>query len=260
MKSYTAFQRAVWKACAEIPPGETRSYAWIARRIGKPGAARAVGQALGKNPFAPTIPCHRVVRSDGTLGGYSGRGGLRTKRALLAREARKHLFLLGILSSLTLGVRAETAKLLETPEDLGPATIDVSSYPPEFQKTYYDLFVPLFGFLRGGAARALNSPLLEVSAQQEAALRREAPGLFEDSGVLRAGPDVWRKEVARIRDRPRCCGACPTLTTEDARALWRFLVYDSLQRKTGPAARSWIAHRRSLLRRFAALNKGDENP
>ena len=86
MQSYSPFEQSVWKACAAIPAGQTRSYGWIARRIGKPGAARAVGRALGKNPFAPTIPCHRVVRSDGSLGGYSAPGGLKTKRALLKRE------------------------------------------------------------------------------------------------------------------------------------------------------------------------------
>ena len=86
MKPYTAFQQKVWKACAEIPKGQTRTYGWIARRIGRPGAARAVGTALGKNPFAPAIPCHRVVPSNGKLGGYSGKGGVRAKSALLRRE------------------------------------------------------------------------------------------------------------------------------------------------------------------------------
>ena len=89
MKQYPEFYQKVWKACAEIPAGETRTYGWIAKRIGKPGAARAVGRALGANPFAPTIPCHRVVRSDGTLGGYSGAGGLKTKRRLLEKEGAR---------------------------------------------------------------------------------------------------------------------------------------------------------------------------
>ena len=86
MKAHSAFYRSVWTACAEIPRGEVRTYAWIARKIGRPGAARAVGTALGANPFAPIVPCHRVVRSDGGLGGYSGRGGLATKRRLLEKE------------------------------------------------------------------------------------------------------------------------------------------------------------------------------
>lgn len=88
MKSYTPFTQSVWKACAQIPAGETRTYGWIAKKIGKPAAARAVGRALGSNPFAPVIPCHRVVGSDGALTGYSAEGGTEAKRKMLADEAR----------------------------------------------------------------------------------------------------------------------------------------------------------------------------
>jgi methylated-DNA-[protein]-cysteine S-methyltransferase len=83
----TAFQQEVWKAAAAIPYGETRSYAWIAKRIGRPRAARAVGQALGANPLPVLIPCHRVISSAGTLGGFSG--GLSMKRQLLGLESRR---------------------------------------------------------------------------------------------------------------------------------------------------------------------------
>ncbi len=86
MKDYPPFSRAVWKATARIPRGEVRTYGGIARQIGAPKAARAVGRALGANPFAPTIPCHRVVGIDGKMTGYSGRGGVRKKRRLLERE------------------------------------------------------------------------------------------------------------------------------------------------------------------------------
>ncbi|MBI5596291.1 MAG: MGMT family protein [Elusimicrobia bacterium] len=85
MKGYPEFQRKVWLACASIPRGETRTYGWVAKKIGKPGAARAVGQALGKNPFAPTVPCHRVVASTG-LGGFSAKGGTAAKARLLKKE------------------------------------------------------------------------------------------------------------------------------------------------------------------------------
>lgn len=81
----TPFQRAVWTAAQRIPYGETRSYRWVAERIGKPQAARAVGQALGRNPLAIIVPCHRVLASDGRLGGFGG--GLEMKRRLLQREA-----------------------------------------------------------------------------------------------------------------------------------------------------------------------------
>ena len=86
MKDYPDFYQAVWKACAAIPRGQVRTYGWIARRLGKPGAARAVGRALAENPFAPTIHCHRVVGADGRLTGYSGAGGVKTKRRLLIKE------------------------------------------------------------------------------------------------------------------------------------------------------------------------------
>lgn len=86
MKEYTPFQQAVWKACMRIPAGQTRSYKWIAEKIGRPGAVRAVGSALGSNPFAPAVPCHRVIRSDGTPGGFSGPGGLAAKLKLLKKE------------------------------------------------------------------------------------------------------------------------------------------------------------------------------
>ncbi|MHB0912834.1 MAG: methylated-DNA--[protein]-cysteine S-methyltransferase [Armatimonadota bacterium] len=78
------FDGLVWNAARSIPYGETRSYGWIADRIGKPGAARAVGQALGRNPVPVIVPCHRVLRADGTLGGFSS--GLDWKRKLLSLE------------------------------------------------------------------------------------------------------------------------------------------------------------------------------
>jgi AraC family transcriptional regulator of adaptative response/methylated-DNA-[protein]-cysteine methyltransferase len=83
----TAFQQRVWQALQAIPPGETASYAEIARRIGAPAATRAVAQACGANALAVAIPCHRVVRRDGGLSGY--RWGVERKRALLVREAQR---------------------------------------------------------------------------------------------------------------------------------------------------------------------------
>jgi methylated-DNA-[protein]-cysteine S-methyltransferase len=80
----TAFQREVWDALRTIPLGETISYAELARRVGRPGAYRAVGSANGQNPVGVVVPCHRVIAADGTLGGYGG--GLDRKRWLLAHE------------------------------------------------------------------------------------------------------------------------------------------------------------------------------
>ena len=82
----TPFQISVWEALKTIPHGETRTYREIAQQIGRPNSVRAVANAIGKNPYAPEIPCHRVVRTDGSLGGYSGPGGIETKIRLLRKE------------------------------------------------------------------------------------------------------------------------------------------------------------------------------
>jgi len=81
------FQRQVWKALRTIPAGETTSYGSLARKIGQPDAARAVGLANGANPIAIVVPCHRVIGSDGSLTGYGG--GLNRKQWLLAHEAEQ---------------------------------------------------------------------------------------------------------------------------------------------------------------------------
>ena len=83
----TAFQEAVWSELRKIPLGETRSYADIAAAVGVPGAVRAVGTANGSNPVSIIVPCHRVIRSDGTLGGYGG--GIENKKKLLEVEAAR---------------------------------------------------------------------------------------------------------------------------------------------------------------------------
>ena len=82
----TKFQLKVWAYLRKIRPRSVKTYSQVAKAIGKPQAARAVANAIGKNPYAPKIPCHRVIRSDGKLGGYSGKGGLKTKRFLLKKE------------------------------------------------------------------------------------------------------------------------------------------------------------------------------
>ena len=82
----TEFQLKVWSYLRKIPRGRVKTYSQVAKAIGKPLATRAVANAIGKNPYAPKIPCHRVIRSDGSLGGYSGKGGIKTKRFLLKKE------------------------------------------------------------------------------------------------------------------------------------------------------------------------------
>lgn len=83
-----SFDARVYEFCSRIPKGRVSTYGEIAKAIGKPGASRAVGQALKRNPYAPRVPCHRVIRSDGNLGGFSGSdaGMIKKKMRLLRKE------------------------------------------------------------------------------------------------------------------------------------------------------------------------------
>ena len=82
----TKFQLEVWNALKKLRKGKTKSYLDIAKSIGKPRACRAVANAIANNPYPIQIPCHRVIKSDGSLGGYSGPGGIKTKKKLLKKE------------------------------------------------------------------------------------------------------------------------------------------------------------------------------
>lgn len=86
LEGYTPFERRVWAVTSRIPYGQTRTYSWVAEEAGSPRAYRAVGAALAKNPIPIVIPCHRVLRKDGSLGGYGG--GLDMKHRLLEMEAQ----------------------------------------------------------------------------------------------------------------------------------------------------------------------------
>ena len=86
MEGIPAFHRRVYEIARAIPPGRTLTYGEIAQRLGEPGAARAVGQALGRNPFAPVVPCHRVLAAHSGAGGFSAEGGVATKLRMLQIE------------------------------------------------------------------------------------------------------------------------------------------------------------------------------
>ena len=85
----TEFQKKVWREISKIPKGKTKTYKEIAILVGSPKSCRAVANACGKNPFPVTIPCHRVIKSDGSIGGYSAKGGIRKKKALLSKESNE---------------------------------------------------------------------------------------------------------------------------------------------------------------------------
>jgi len=86
MRGVPVFYQRVYAVARAIPPGQTLTYGEVAARLGEPGAARAVGQALGRNPFAPVVPCHRVLAAGDKPGGFSASGGIRTKLRLLIME------------------------------------------------------------------------------------------------------------------------------------------------------------------------------
>jgi methylated-DNA-[protein]-cysteine S-methyltransferase len=88
MAGMEPFRRRVYEVARGIPPGATLSYGEVAARLGAPGMAREVGRALGRNPFAIIVPCHRVLAAGGRIGGFSARGGVGTKRRLLSAERR----------------------------------------------------------------------------------------------------------------------------------------------------------------------------
>lgn len=83
-RNLSGFEKGVYRAVVKIPSGEVRSYKWVAKMLGRPNAYRAVGNALNKNPYPPIIPCHRVIKSDGSIGGYSK--GIRLKIKMLKAE------------------------------------------------------------------------------------------------------------------------------------------------------------------------------
>ena len=85
----TKFQKIVWNSIANIPKGKIMTYQELATKIGRPKSFRAVASACGKNPYVPEIPCHRVVRKDGGLGGYSAKGGIARKKNMLQKEGHK---------------------------------------------------------------------------------------------------------------------------------------------------------------------------
>ena len=86
LKNGSEFEIKVWNSISKIPRGEVKTYKELAIQINRPKSARAVANACGKNPYPVKIPCHRVIRSDGKLGGYSGKGGIKTKKKLLKNE------------------------------------------------------------------------------------------------------------------------------------------------------------------------------
>jgi O-6-methylguanine DNA methyltransferase len=114
LRGHTEFERDVWRKALDIPRGEVRPYGWVAAEIGRPKAVRAVGTALGHNPVPLIVPCHRVVRTDGTIGQYS-LGGPANKRTILTAEGLDLPWLEGLASSGIRFVGSDTTKIFCLP-------------------------------------------------------------------------------------------------------------------------------------------------
>lgn len=149
---------------------------------------------------------------------------------------------------------AEKAKALANPypNDFGPATIDVSSYPPEIQDTYNNLFLMRCSRCHQ-PSRPLNSQFLEPYGSREDKTRKLAewqqkyPDIFKDRLVWQPEEHVWERYVKKMMAKPGCNIAPP-----EGKKIWQFLTYDSEHRKTGANAEKWAAHRRKLLTDFKA--------
>jgi hypothetical protein len=130
------------------------------------------------------------------------------------------------------------------PNDYGPAAIDVSGYPAEMQQTY-----KVFAMKCSAChtiARPINSQFLELSAAEQAALKKTQPEIFQNDKVWHVGDDVWKRYVKKMMAKP----GCPV--GPDGKRIWDFLVFDAKARKTGERAKAWQAHRQKLLTDFKA--------
>ena len=133
----TEFQIKVWNALKEIPRGEVRTYTEIAVQIGHPNSARAVANACGQNPYPPIVPCHRVVRKDGGLGGYSGLGGVDTKKDsfLLTKQLLPELNFWGFLKNSTISSSSSLASSMPaTSSKVTLPCFSVSNFALDFPK------------------------------------------------------------------------------------------------------------------------------
>ena len=147
------FHRRVYELARAIPPGEVLTYGEVAKRMGDPGAARAVGQALGRNPFAPVVPCHRVLAAGGRSGGFSAEGGADTKLRMLEIEAARHPLhcRLSACKGSPLAVSNTTRLTCRAWPALGGTVVNVSLCPPRYG--------PVATYCRTTKSCCRNSPL-----------------------------------------------------------------------------------------------------
>src|SRR6516162_6243909 len=217
MDEVPAFHRRVYEAARNIPPGMTLSYGDIAARAGAPGAARAVGQALGRNPFPIVVPCHRVLAAGGKIGGFSAQGGIATKRRMLAIEgvrlngATPPLFDegwgLGFDPNLALAhLRASDPTLARIIDEVGPFRMRLRPAPSVFAALAEAI---VYQQLNGKAAAAIFARLSALFPRG----RPTAGRLLRISEEKLRGAGLSRSKLLSLRDLAQKAedGTIPTL-------------------------------------------------
>lgn len=210
------FHCRVYEAARTIPPGNTLSYGEIARRVGAPGAARAVGQALGRNPFPIVVPCHRVLAAGGKIGGFSAQGGIATKRRMLAIEGAQlngppPLFdggaALGFDPELAVAhLRAVDPTLARVIDKVGPFRMQLRPAPSIFAALAESI---AYQQLNGKAAAAIFARVCALFPRHGLTAGR----LLRTSEEKLRGAGLSRSKLLSLRDLAQKAedGAIPTL-------------------------------------------------
>ena len=224
MADVPPFHRRVYEAARAIPPGATRSYGEIAAGVGAPGSARAVGQALGRNPFAIIVPCHRVLAANGRLGGFSANGGASTKLRMLsiegARAASQRRLFDGD-GTLGFDPRAAVAHLRQADPALariidaaGPCTIELKRTPSIFAALAEAI---VYQQLNGKAAATIYGRVCALFPRAQDGPTAAHIARASDEKLRGAG--LSRPKLLALRDLAarELAGEIPTLA--DARAM-----------------------------------------
>ena len=232
LEGLAPFQRRVYEAARAIPPGGTQSYGELARRLGDPGLARAVGQALGRNPLAILVPCHRVLAANGRLGGFSANGGAATKQRLLALESACAA---DAESELGFDVEEALAHLAAADPTLARAIERAGPFRLELRRG-----ASVFGILSEAIVyQQLTGKAAATIHARVRALFPHSPDAPTPQQLLRAsdaklrGAGLSRAKVAALRDLAHKTAAGELPTLEQVRAMSDAEIVERLTRVRG---------------------------
>jgi methylated-DNA-[protein]-cysteine S-methyltransferase len=238
MDGVPEFHRRVYDAARAIPPGSTRSYGEIAKALGEPGSARAVGQALGRNPFAIVVPCHRVLAAGGRAGGFSATGGIGTKLRMLAIEGARSngqgaLFVrdgsFGFDPAAAIAhLRAVEPALTRVIDAVGPFALELKRAPSIFGALAEAI---VYQQLNGSAAATIYARVCALFPRPHRAPTAAGILRLSDDRLRSAG--LSRAKMLALQDLARrdAAGEIPTL--EDARGMDDATILERLTRVRG---------------------------